>query len=284
MNCKFYKVVLISVCACMIAVLTACGESRFEKAYQAAKTLSQNDNLSDTEAIKYLEKSEELLRKFTSVKIRAEKRHLYVLDKLLQHYESLQMWPKANRIVNRLIKFQPTKKEWYFTKGRINSQWAKLSEDRIELARRAFLTALEIDPEFLRAHYALGVLLAFRASEPSEARSHLKRVSKYRPRTAKNLTLVQDARFALGKLEYQQGNFAAAINTFRKIARMNGISDNSKVQAYVNMGDAALKTGNRDQAKRVFRKAYEIQPSNSTVRRALRDLDVELSDRFNKFE
>jgi len=268
----------------IVVLVTGCGQSRHEKALQTAKTLMGNGSLSDTEAIKYKEASAELLERLATVKIEASQRQIYVLERLLQRYKNQEMWPKAADVVDQLISLQPTEIRWRLNKGQVHSQWSQVNPDHVEPARNAFRAALELNSESLEAKYGLGILYAFRTDDRERGRRYLRQVADHSPIDVKNRNIIKEARFALGRLDYERSNYSSAANRFRQITEMESISKTSRFMAHRNLGRTYLKMGNRGRAKDSLNKAYKLQPTNSDVRRMLRDLGVELSDRYNRFD
>lgn len=264
--------------------VAGCGDNKFQEAYETAKTLSSNGDLTDTQAIKYYGTSQELLRQIAGLKIKAERRNLYVLRQLLGHYEDLEMWSQVVETADKLVGLQPTNKEWYIRKGRAHIQLSTVDSSHHEPAERAFRAALEIDPNSLKAHYGLGVLYGFHMDEGAKARRHLRKAAYETKVTVKNRPEVVDARFALGKFEYETGNLSAARKAFQSILGMESLTSESKFLAQKNLGDVYRRMGSTELAKQHYHQAYNINPVNSSVRDRLRSLGVEIEDRFNRFE
>jgi tetratricopeptide (TPR) repeat protein len=265
-------------------LMSGCGQSRQEEALQTARTLMSTGGLSDTEAVRYLETSDELLERLASVKIRAQQNRLYVLEKLTNKYENMRMWPEAAESVDKLVRLQPTEIRWHLAEGRIHSQWSQVDSDHVETAEEAFRTALELDSDSLEAMYGLGVLLAFRAGEPSEGREYLARVADHTPVNVHNREIIKQARFALGRFYYEGGNAGEAVQEFQRIVEMESISPTSRVLAYRNLARSHIELGNRGRARDVLKSAYDLQPYNSQIRGMLRELGVDIDDRYNRFD
>lgn len=281
---RFLVPVLILV---VLVGFVGCGDSRgerFERAYRLAQQLSSDGALSDTEVIRYSRVSRSLLERLARLKIKASEREVYVLERLLDSYQNLRMWPRAVEVADQLIRLQPTEPDWYQRKGQVLSQWSRVEPGRAEAAERAFQAALELDPQLLRARYGLGVLYAFRMDRTGEARRQLKRITDRKTVRAKQIPVVVEARFALGKLEFQQGNYRAAQDVYRTISEMGSIDSHSRFLAYKHRGQTYRQIGAPERARRMYQEAYQIQPTNSSVRNALRELGVTLDDRFEKFE
>lgn len=284
-NHKFYfRFFPVALFLLLSVLLSACGQSPQEQALQTARQLSQTSSLNDTEAITSLSASNDLLERLASVKIKASQRQVYVLKKLLDRYKSQKMWPRAAEIVAQLIDLQPTESRWHLEKGQIYSNWAQVDPRHVEPARRGYQTALELSPDSLAARYGLGILYGFRGDQPERARQYFKQVTKHQPITAKNRPIIRRARFALGRLEFEQGNLRESARQFRSVTKMESIPSRYHFLAYRNLGQTYRAMNNLDRARKSYRQAYKIQPTDDTVRRRLRELGVDVSDRFNRYE
>ena len=265
-------------------VLSACGQNSREQALETAQELARNGALSDTEAIESLSASNQLLERLASVKIRASQQQVYVLQRLLERYKNQKMWPRASETVDQLIDLQPTESRWHLEKGQIHSSWSQVDPDQVSVARRAYQTVLELSPDSLPARYGLGILHGFRAENPDIARQYLREVVQHQPITSKNRPVIRRSRFALGRLEFEQGNLSAAARSFQAVTEMESIVAEYHFLAHRNLGRTYRQMNDLDRARNHYQKAYEIQPTNSTVRHQLRELGVDVSDRYNRFE
>ncbi len=279
-NKNFFFVFLVI----SVFLVLGCGQEDYEETYEVAKRLSQKGPLTDTEYVRHLETSDELLKQITSIKIRASNRQHYVLRNLLDHYENLEMWRKAASVAERLTQLQPTKEQWHVRLGRVHARLSQVDEDHIEPAQRAFRTALEINPDSVQANYGLGVLHGFHAGNPDKGRRFLRQAAYKSKVNAKTRPYVVEARFALGKLEFQQDKWEAAREAFEKILDLESISRESRFLALKNVGDVYRSRNSNDLAKKYYQRAYDIEPTDSAVRSRLRSLGVTVEDRFNRFE
>lgn len=268
----------------LLILLTGCGENELQKNYELAKKLSNKGPLTDTGFVRRLETSEELLEQIARVKIKASKQHVYVLEKMLDNYENLKMWNKAAGVAEKLTSLQPGKLKWYIRLGRIHSHLSVRDESHIVQAERAFRTALELEPNSIRAHYGLGVLYGFRTDKIELAREHLKQASFDNKVTVKKRPYIMESRFAFGKFEYSQGNPARAVEPFKSILEMESIPTEARFLAHKNLGDVYKSMNSSELASQHYQKAYDIQPTNSEIRSRLRSLGVSVEDRYNRFE
>lgn len=280
--CRLGSLVLLGS---LSLVVVACGTPDHEQALQTAKELRRSaDNLSDTDALKALQASDDLLERLAAIKIEAQQNRLLVLERMAERQLEAGLLPDALNTVNKLIELQPARVNWHRMKGRILTQWGQVDSDRYAGAQEAFDRALGIDPQDLRTHYLYGLLLGFHLDKPDRARRELNRVAFSATITPQNRNLVKDARFALGKLEHQLGNFGGAREAFLSVTDMNGIPQGDRFLAYRNLGDVYRAMGSRERAIEAYRNAYDVNPRDSGIRERLRNLDVEVSDRYSRFE
>jgi lipopolysaccharide biosynthesis regulator YciM len=120
--------------------------------------------------------------------------------------------------------------------------------------------------------------------QPQEGRKQLQEITEKKTVRAKQIPIVVEARFALGKLEYQEGNYRAAVDVYRQIAEMNSIGSQSRFMAYKHLGRTYRTMGATEQARQMFQEAYQIQPTDSSIRNSLRELGVKVDDRYERFE
>jgi len=283
-TCLISRSLTVCFCLASIVLLSACGQTSQERALETARELARNGSISDTEAIESLSASNQLLERLASVKIRASQEQVYVLRRLLERYKDQQMWPRASETVDQLIELQPTESRWHLEKGQIHSSWSQVDPDQVPVARRAYETVLELKPDSLSARYGLGILHGFRADNPNIARQYLREVANRQPITAKNRPMIRRGRFALGRLEFEQGNLSAAARQFQAVTEMESIAAEYHFLAHRNLGRTYRQMNDLDRARNHYQRAYEIQPTDGTVRRQLRELGVDVSDRYNRFE
>ncbi|MFB6357351.1 MAG: tetratricopeptide repeat protein [bacterium] len=271
--------------ATLLFGLGGCGtESKRERALRLAKQLSNTGDLSDTEVVKNLKASNELLKKLASIKLEASTRQAYVLEKLVLRYEEMNMLKKAARYADQWVQLQPGDARAHLIRGRIYSKMANLDKHYARMAERAFQKALSFKPDLLEAKFGLGTLYAFRLDNVSKGREFLEEVALHTRVRAKHIEVIKEARFALGKLEYEQGNYGVARKVFQKIVDMDGITSASKLLAHRNLGRTYRRLNLSDQALKHYRKAYEIDPSNQRVREALTNMGHPPDDRISRFQ
>jgi tetratricopeptide (TPR) repeat protein len=87
---------------------------------------------------------------------------------------------------------------------------ASLRERYFGLSERAYLRALELDKDYAKPRYALGVLYSFELDRPEEAVPHLARYLELMPRDV-------DAMFVLARSYYMTGEYENAIDLYDRI-------------------------------------------------------------------
>jgi tetratricopeptide (TPR) repeat protein len=78
------------------------------------------------------------------------------------------------------------------------------------MAERAYLRAIELDTEYAKPRYGLGILYTFELERPAEAVPHLERYLELMSRDA-------DAMFALARAYYMIANYEKAVDLYDRI-------------------------------------------------------------------
>ncbi len=253
-------------------LMSGCGETEAERALRLAKELHQTNSLSDTEVIRNLQASERMLDRLVRVKIQAAEWRIRTLRRLIDRYMVRNMWPEAAREIEKLIELQPTNADWYFRKGQIYSQWARVEEEKAVEARQAFEVALQLEPDHLKARYGLGVVHAFRLENIEQGRRYLEQVGYETEEVVKKRETIKNARFALGRLEHQEGNFTAAVEALEAIVEMRGVSSDSRFFALKNIGQIYEETGSAGLAREYYLRANRLYGRDPEVNQALERL------------
>jgi tetratricopeptide (TPR) repeat protein len=87
---------------------------------------------------------------------------------------------------------------------------ASQREQYFGLSERAYLRALELDRDYAKPRYALGVLYSFELDRPEEAIPHLSRYLELMPRDV-------DGMFVLARAYYMTGQYEKAIDLYDRI-------------------------------------------------------------------
>jgi Flp pilus assembly protein TadD/TolB-like protein/DNA-binding winged helix-turn-helix (wHTH) protein len=135
---------------------------------------------------------------------------------------------------------------------------------QLDAARRLFLQALDVDPDFVRAHAGLckaGIVMYQRthASErAAEAEAHCRRALKLSGS-------MKETELALAALYLMSGRFEQAEIVSRGLAA--AYPDDADPHA--RLGEALYGQGREEEAERSFRRAVELQPSDPGAHAAL---------------
>jgi tetratricopeptide (TPR) repeat protein len=87
---------------------------------------------------------------------------------------------------------------------------ASQREQYFGLSERAYLRAIELDGDYAKPRYALGVLYSFELDRPEEAVPHLSRYLELMPRDV-------DGMFVLARAYYMTGQYENAIDLYDRI-------------------------------------------------------------------
>ena len=113
-----------------------------------------------------------------------------------------------------------------------------------------FQGALEIEPDFAKAHYNLGVAFV-QLGRVSEAIAHYNKALEINPNYA-------EAEYNLGIALLQIGRLNEAVSHYNKALVINP----NYVEAHNNLGTALVQLGRVSEALAHFQKAMEINPLN----------------------
>ncbi len=259
----------------VVFFLAGCGPSPHEEALRTARRLARTGELSDTEAIQNLHTSQELLEELVRIQINANEWNLYLIRRLVNFYHRREMWPQALEQVEKLIDIQPTEPRWYLLKGQIYGEWSRIDLELVEPAIEAFNVARDIDSELHEATYYIALLKGFRLGDVRRARPLFEEVGYQIPSPAEHRSLIRRARFALGKLEFEQGNIRAARDVYESIAQMENLPRHEEFRVRRLLGIVYRVLGARDKAINDLRKAQRLYPDDPRVQEELRKLGVD---------
>ncbi len=272
---KKIAVITIIIVLPFLILTSGCGETEAERALRLSKELQHKDSLSDTEVIRNLQASERMLERLIRVKIEAAEWRIRALRQLTERYMRRDMWPEAAREIEKLIDLQPTNPQWYYRKGQIYSQWARVDEEKASEARQAFEVALQLDANHLKARYGLGVVHAFRLENIAAGRQYLEQVAYEAEEVLKNRETIKNARFALGRLEHREGNHTAAVDALEEIVEMRSVSSDSRFFALKNIAQIYEETGSTGLAREYYLRANRLFGRDPEVNQALERLGVD---------
>lgn len=138
---------------------------------------------------------------------------------LATRFQDRQMYLEAVKALEHAIRYTPDDEVLHYLTG-LNAAQAAASlyggaqgspgEDTrryLALAETAYLRAVELEPSYTQARYALGVMYAFDLERPEAAIEQLLRYMENRSGDS-------DAMFVLARAYYMTGNYAEALNWY----------------------------------------------------------------------
>ena len=142
------------------------------------------------------------------------------------------MYIEAYEAAKEALRYYPDNTGLYYTIGLGLSYQAKvdsvsgsaaepLMRERMASAEAAFLRALEFNPKYARALYALSVLYVFEMDRPEDAGPYLTRLLKIETQNV-------DAMFLLARVRYVEGRFEDAANLYDSILAVTKIEEKRK--------------------------------------------------------
>lgn len=161
-------------------------------------------------------------------------------------------YAKAFDLLSEALQALPGRSELLYSRALVAERM-----DRLEVLEQDLNEILKQNPDDAAALNALGYTLADKTSRYSEAQRLLTRA----------LSVKQDDPAILdsyGWLQYRLGNYDTAIEYLRRAYGLN-----ADVEIAVHLGEALWVSGNRSEAKSVWRKAAKQAPDNEYVKRAM---------------
>ena len=143
---------------------------------------------------------------------------------------------------------RPKPIQWQLSKYRLAE--SLLQQDRAAEAAEALNTAIQLQPNFIEAHFALGVILARQGGEKyGAAIDHFLEVLRLDPRHL-------DARINLSNLLEQEGDFEGAAGALKEALSQAG----ERADLYVMLGRKQERAEKYSEAIQSFRRALELDP------------------------
>lgn len=130
----------------------------------------------------------------------------------------------------------------------------------------AFVEALRQAPANPSLHYGLGRALE-QSSNLTAAEDEYKGAMRLDPN---NPVYISARYIAVGKKYYQEQKFDSAINEWKKIDKVNGISDPIRAEVYIDIANAYDRLGDPDMALSYYERAGKLIPDDSVMQVGLR--------------
>jgi Flp pilus assembly protein TadD len=180
-------------------------------------------------------------------------------------YVLLNDYPDAIKWLEKAVEAEPKNKEaWYFL-GR-----AYYTRSRIAEARKAFLTALELDPRDAKAENNLGLVFESQA-QPDAAMDAYRKAIAWQEQS---LHPGEQPYLNLGSLLMEQSRAGEAIPLLQKAVELAP----ANALCFTKLGTAYLRVGKLTDAQRNLEKAVQFAPDDPAPHYQLGKLYKELKD------
>ena len=157
-------------------------------------------------------------------------------------------WKETYKLLSKAVKDFPDSFEL-----RYDHAMAAERIDRIDVAERDLRAVIEMKPDYAHAYNALGYTLADKTDRLEEARALVEKAIKLAP----DDPFIMDS---LGWVYYRQGNMGEAL---RYLHRAYDTRNDPEIAAH--LGEAMWKSGQHEEAKKVWRAALTENPNHETL-------------------
>ena len=168
---------------------------------------------------------------------------------------SAEQFNEALEVYNTALKISPINVDLLFSRGMVAER-----VDRLDILEADIKAILKMQPNNAHALNALGFTLADRTDRYEEAHDMLKRAVELLPNNA----AIQDS---FGWVNYRMGNYDVAIGLLQ--AALSQYYD-SEIAAH--LGEVLWVSGNKADAKTVWKEALEKTPDNTVIKRVMQRL------------
>jgi tetratricopeptide (TPR) repeat protein len=182
--------------------------------------------------------------------------------KLLAETEILRerkMWAEATQVLAQASRTFPNDTELLYEEAMLHEKL-----DRVDEMERLLRRVIELKPDHQHAYNALGYSLADRKLRLPEARSLIQKALELSPGEPS----ITDS---LGWVEYRLGNHEEAIRHLRQAYQAR---PDPEIAAH--LGEVLWASGQRDEARKVWREAHSRDAQNDVLRETLARLRVDL--------
>lgn len=187
----------------------------------------------------------------------AKPNDLEVLHERADLLQRLKRYPEAEAALTRLRELEPQNAVRYQELGLFQSLWSQ-RPDRQQLAEAQFRAALRLQPDYVGAHYRLG-LLCESSNRPQEAVTHLRRAHELAPELG-------DALRPLGRAYARLGDRARGDDCFRAYRRFQAQAEQKRRLKLVSSRGRAT----RESRKRLI----QFLLDTGALPEAMRELEV----------
>jgi tetratricopeptide (TPR) repeat protein len=176
-----------------------------------------------------------------------------------QVLRQIKRWSEAHTLLTQASQRHPTDTDLLYELAMMADKMGRLDEMEQVLRR-----VIELKPEHHHAYNALGYSLADRHQRLPEARTLIARALQLAPGDP----FITDS---LGWVEFRLGNQAEALRLLR-----HAYAIRPDVEIAAHLGEVLWMSGERDEARRVWREARNRDAANEVLHETLTRLQVEL--------
>jgi tetratricopeptide (TPR) repeat protein len=167
-----------------------------------------------------------------------------------EHVVSSALPPQLSLGLQNTPSPDPTTDSKALAMAKYRSAESLLKQNKVPQATEALNTAIQLQPNFVEAHFALAVILALQGKEHyGTAIDHFLTVLQLDPNHV-------DARINLGKLLEQEGDFEGAAAALKEALPLAG----QRADLYVMLGQDQRRAEKYSDAIQSFRRALELDP------------------------
>lgn len=200
-------------------------------------------------------KARALLRTLPDTREEDKRARLLAESQLLR---DAQDWREAHKLLEAANAELPDDPDLLYEQAMMAEKLERLDE-----MERLLRRVMEIKPEHYHAYNALGYSLAERSQRLSEAKTLIAKALEYAP----NEPFIVDS---LGWVEYRLGNHAEALRLLRQAYKAR---PDAEIAAH--LGEVLWISGERDEAKAVWREGSERDPKNEALRDTIKRLKAQ---------
>jgi tetratricopeptide (TPR) repeat protein len=176
-----------------------------------------------------------------------------------QVLRDVKRWPEANAVLAAANERFPSDTDLLYEQAMVAEKLARTDE-----MERLLRRVIELKPDHQHAYNALGYSLAERNQRLPEARDLIAKALELAP----NDPFITDS---LGWVEYRLGNAPQALVHLRR-----AYSSRPDTEIAAHLGEVLWVSGQRDEARKVWREGRERDGSNEVLRETLARLQVRL--------
>lgn len=266
MKSKTLSIVLLG----SLFILGGCGEGAREYFNRAGK-------YARSEAPEDWERAIAEYQKVIGLKVEAYNKTAYLHRRLADLFLKREMFRKAEEHYLAAIELLPNIPDLHYSLGITYANLGKTEEEYLDKAILEYEKAVRLKPDFAKPYYGMGFIYFFKKGMHEEGISNMKKAIEYDSDYI-------DAYVTLGRMYYEVGNYRGAISEYE--GAISKYPKKAKVVAtyYSNIGLSYLALGENERAAESFEQALKINRQHPEARAHLKEMGIELKDRWEKRE